>query len=123
MLRSLLPEVGDVEETGYENNARFAPFRGYREYVQRVKNNPFELLALPLVPFAAGRRGLYGEFGEGLLGGAMYALSLPGNVVMGLTTDAYNIATGNSNPTSNTPNVVQSLLLLPELHELMNRTG
>ena len=107
MIRSIFP---DGYKEGLEEGSEFAPFRGYRQLWQGLKKNPWKLLTAPLTIPMAMWNGRYGEYGDGMLGYLFYGLSLPQNVVLGGATDIYNIATGNKNPTSNKPNVLQAVL-------------
>jgi hypothetical protein len=105
MIQSALRAFGNsMQETD-----EFDPFRGYKNWWEEVRKNPWKIITAPLAPIIASTQGKYGEFGSGWWGSAIYTISLPENIVKGGLTDLANIITGNKNPESNTPNIVQAI--------------
>ena len=89
----------------------FLGLMSYREFVESVIKNPLNLIRptadLIASPIAEGE---FGDFGDGLIGGLFYTLSLPGNLIVGGLTDLHNKLTGTENLESNLPNIVQSMV-------------
>lgn len=109
MIGSTLKSFGDflgVTDTSQE----FNPVAGVKPYLDSIKKDPWKILSLPIAPALITSQGKFGEQGDGWFGGTMYLLSLPENLITGGLTDLHNIATGNKDPKSNTPNIVQAVL-------------
>lgn len=105
MINNVVRRLGSM----FEPSDEFNPWAGYQQWWRDVQENPWKIITAPFVPLIASTQGKYGEFGNGWWGQAIYVLSLPENIVKGGLTDLSNLISGNQNPESKTPNIVQAL--------------
>lgn len=90
---------------------KFRPLGDFNQWLGELKENPIQLLnPIGVLAGQIQREGEFGDFGNGLFGAAMYALSLPGNVVQGGLTDLHNLITGQRPAEGKLPNVTQSMI-------------
>lgn len=109
MMGSVLQQAGDF--LGITNTSNeFDPLAGVQPYAESIIKDPWKIISLPLAPVIITSQGKFGEQGDGLFGGTVYALSLPENIVMGGLTDLHNLVTGNKNPKTNMPNIAQAII-------------
>lgn len=105
MVNNIVKKIGGM----FQPSNEFNPWAGYQAWWNDVKEKPWKIVTAPFVPLIASTQGKYGEFGNGWWGQAMYVLSLPENIVKGGLTDLTNLVSGNQNPESNVPNIVQAV--------------